>query len=288
MLLDILLLTPADFRGDYHLIRRQYVAQFMGDYQYQSTTIKLQCAGEQFSATGYTPVHPGWKQALKMTGLAEGEELDEELPLLNKGKSVDNCETKLESHQTKPPARFTEGSLIEAMKTVGKFVEDDALKKVLKDSKGIGTEATRANIIEVLFKRDYLSRKDKQVVSTEKGRALLEIAPVKLKDPILTAQWEEKLEQIAQGKFTFDAFINFQCEALYSMLDELKASKERHQRSVLQLQSETQTGKVYLCPLCQEPLRCLKNKKGRYFYGCSGYDSGCRFTTWEKQSRPLI
>jgi len=277
----------------YDVIRRQYVAQFLGDYEYLQRQVEVLCAGETFTATGSTPIKAGWKQAFNKNSINEDDDeasSSESIPSLNKGESVENKETKVGAKQTKPPARFNEGTLIEAMKTVGKYLQDEALKKILKDSKGIGTEATRANILETLFKRDYLQRKSKQVISTEKGRALIDLVPDSMKNPALTARWEQTLEKMAQGEGNFETFVASQAKLLHEMLAQLQtdeADGENKQASVLQLQSNSQNGKVYLCPNCQSPLRRLKSKKGKTFWGCSKYPE-CDFTTWEKNGKPSL
>jgi DNA topoisomerase III len=276
----------------YDLIRRQYLAQFLGDYEYQQHQVEVACAGEIFTATGNTLIKPGWKQAFKRMANDEREEDEKKednrtIPTLSKGQAVENQETTVENKQTKPLARFTEGTLIDAMKTVGKFVEDEALKKILKDSSGIGTEATRANILETLFKRAYLQRKTKQVISTDKGRALIDLVPEAIKNPLLTAQWEERLEDIVKGHSDFNTFVAAQVTLLKEMLVQLQSEETKKQAAILQLQSNTHNGKVYLCPKCQSSLRQLKSKKGKYFWGCGKYP-GCDFTTWEKNEKPSL
>jgi DNA topoisomerase III len=285
---DIGKMSPEELNV-YDLIRRQYLAQFMGDYEYQQRQVEVQCAGETFTATGNTPMKLGWKQAFKAVvnhGKNESEN-DTVIPVLAKGQAVENQETTVDSKQTKPPARLTEGTLIDAMKTVGKLVEDETLKKILKDSSGIGTEATRANILETLFKRDYLQRKAKQVISTEKGRALIDLVPEAIKNPLLTAQWEQKLEGIVEGRGDFNTFVAAQATLLKAILAQLQSDDTKKQAAALQLQSNTHNGKVYLCPKCQSPLRRLKSKKGKYFWGCGKYPD-CDFTTWEKNAKPSL
>jgi DNA topoisomerase III len=273
----------------YDLIRRQYLAQFMGDYEYLQRKVEILCAGEIFTATGHTPLKPGFKQAFNLRNDMDesNEGITSTIPTLVKGQILNNKEMTVEAKQTKPPSRFNEGTLIEAMKTVGKFVDNETLKKILKDSSGIGTEATRANILEVLFRRGYLQRKAKQVISTAKGRALIDLVPDLMKNPILTAQWEQQLNKIAEGKGDLSQFIDSQAKLLTEMLTQLQSEGVKKQASTLQLQSETQNGKVYLCPKCETPLRRLKSKKGKYFWGCGKYPD-CDFTTWEKQGKPSL
>lgn len=284
---DITAMSEAEF-NIYDLIKRQYLAQLMGDYEYLQRTVEIHCAGETFIAIGNTPVTLAWKHAFNAKEFsADHESENNTVPLLKSGQPVDNQKTVVESKQTKPPARFTEGTLIKAMKTVGKWVEDDTLKKTLKDHQGIGTEATRANIIELLFKRGYLQRQSKQVLSTDKGRALIDIAPSFVKNPVLTAQWEQQLEHIAEGKGQLDSFVHSQTVLLKDMLAQLQSEGTRQEASRLQLQSETQNGKVYCCPTCKAPLRRLKNKKSKFFWGCTQYPN-CNFTTLEKNKKPSL
>lgn len=213
----------------YDLIRRQYIAQFLGDYKYLQKSVEVACENELFTTIGSTPIQLGWKQAFNRHPENEEDEIDvsEVIPNLTEQMKLKNQETKIDSKKTKPPARFTEGTLIEAMKTVGKLVKEDDLKKILKESSGIGTEATRANILETLFKRGYIERRNKQVVSTQKGRLLINIVPGIMKNPILTAQWEAELEKIAIGKSSFTAFIQSQSALLQEMLSKLIDSKKR-------------------------------------------------------------
>jgi DNA topoisomerase-3 len=226
-------MSQAEF-NIYDLIRRQYLAQFLGDYEYLQINIDVMCVSELFVATGNTPVQVGWRQAFNRNLLNEDETTaNEKFPLLKQGDVVENQETVVENKQTKPPARFTEGALIDAMKTVGKFDKNESHKKILKDCSGIGTEATRANILETLFKRAYLERKNKQVISTEKGRVLIDILPEAIKNPVLTAQWEEQLEKIAQGQGDFDNFIASQADLLNDMLAQLKSDQKTKRQKVI-------------------------------------------------------
>ncbi|MBX9706199.1 MAG: DNA topoisomerase III [Gammaproteobacteria bacterium] len=272
----------------YDLIRRQYLAQFLGDYEYQQRKIELQCAGETFIATGHTPVKLGWKQVFQSISVDnEVTEVTEQLPLLEVGQAVENQEVQVESKQTKPPARYTEGTLIEAMKNVAQHVEDNELKNILKESNGIGTEATRANILETLFNREYLARQKKQVISTDKGRALIALVPESVKNPLLTAQWEQQLDAIVEGQSDYNAFVESQANLLNQMLSDLQNEANHHIVASLQLQSDTQNSTVYMCPTCEAPLRRLKNKNGNYFWGCTRYPN-CKFIGRDKKGKPII
>ncbi len=272
----------------YDLIRRHYLSQFIGDYEYMQRKITVSCAGELFTAIGNTPITLGWKQAFNPESNNENNETEKNnIPVLNLRQSVENQKTRVETKQTKPLAYFTEGALIEAMKTVGKWIEDKKLKKIVKENSGIGTEATRANILETLFKRGYLQRSKKQVISTDKGRALIDLVPDTVKNPILTAQWEQQLEQIAEGNSKRDDFVEAQITLLREILLQLQNKGRKKQAATLQLQSETNNGTVYLCPQCEAVLRRLKGKKGKHFWGCTQYPN-CHFTTWEKNKKPSL
>lgn len=220
----------AEEKSIYDLICRHYLAQFLGPYEYAERRATVRCENELFKATSHTPIKPGWKRALK--NLTDQEvKKDEEselmtiLPLLKVDETVSHTAEKLLTKQTKPPARFTEGTLIEAMKSIGKMVQDEKLRKILKDTAGIGTEATRAAILETLFKRKYLEKKGKAIFSTVKGRDLIAKLPAAVTDPALTAQWEQALDFIAQGQLQLPTFLQQQEQLLNDMLVALTAAK---------------------------------------------------------------
>ncbi|QER44979.1 DNA topoisomerase 3 [Acidithiobacillus caldus] len=194
----------------FDLIVKQYVAQFYPPYVYKATKIVLDCAGEQWQASGQVPVSAGWKAIfggkLSSSEDEDGEDAAQALPELKKGQSLPVTAADVQAKQTKPPARFTDGTLIEAMSNIHKFVTDPQAKAKLKETSGLGTEATRASILETLLKRGFVERKGKQIVSTAAGRALVSALPDVLTDPATTARWEDVLAAIADGKVTADAF----------------------------------------------------------------------------------
>jgi len=272
-----------DERKIYDLIRRYYAAQFLGDYEYFQRTVVVECETEIFKASSHTPDQLGWKFALQnfvdesdkkdkqktknnsKEACDEDGDFESHIPNLSKNESVFHQANKLQNKQTKPPARFTEGTLIDAMKNVGREVSDPTLKKILKETAGIGTEATRANILETLFNREYLDRKGKQIISTEKGRALIDKLPEIVKNPAMTAQWEQALEAIAGGEIKLEDFILQQHEILYQMLGALAKVK-----AGMPVQATEMAGVTITCPLCQCTMVRRKGAKG-FFYGCSTY-----------------
>lgn len=210
-------------RKIYDLICRYYVAQFLGDYEYTQRSVKVLCEAEPFKATSITPIKLGWKRALK--NITENECEEDHLsiiPVLQRNEKVMHTDEKILTKQTQPPARFTEGTLIDAMKTIGKYVQDEKFKKTLKETAGIGTEATRANIIETLFKRNYLEKKGKQIMATTKGRQLITLLPTVICDPALTAQMEQDLDSVSQGQLKLESFFSRLKESLRHMLTSLQ------------------------------------------------------------------
>lgn len=257
----------------YDLIRRRYIAQFYPEAESDATKIEIVCEGETFKASGSMPVLSGWKDIIGKKSESK------ELPVVNEGDVVTNTKPKIESKKTKPPSRYNEGSLIKEMKNAAKFVEDKNAKSILKGTEGIGTEATRANIIEVLFKRDYIKNDKKNVISTDKGRGLIQYAPEKAKSIEMTAYWESQLEQISKGKLDPQEFLSAQEEALEEMLNEIKSGKCTFEKAV---------GAKYTCPNCESGLRKIKSKKtGKPFWVCMAGDS-CKTIFADSRGKPYI
>jgi DNA topoisomerase-3 len=198
----------ADERDAYFLIASHYLASLLPDYHYDSLRYSTVLAGREFAVTGTTPTFAGWKSAMTWLASAKtedsGEESDEpRMPDLPAGTPLTVSSVEIQAKKTKPPAHYTEGTLVEDMENVAKHVTDPAKRARLKETSGIGTQATRAAIIETLKARKFIESKGKKILATADGRALIErlerIAPT-LVDPGETAAWEERLEEIAAGK----------------------------------------------------------------------------------------
>lgn len=279
----------------YDLIVRHYIAQFLGDYRYRSRKVTIACCEERFVARSNTPVHLGWKKALdKMIDKDEKEEaLESHIPALSVKDSVSYQDHKVEAKRTKPPPHFTEGTLIDAMKNIGKWVEEPEFKKILKNTAGIGTEATRATIIEVLLKREYIIRKGKLLLSTDKGKQLIATLPEKMTEPALTARWEQALDEVSAGQLALETFLAQQTQHLKELLQCIRPESNPAQSYDKESSFEAFTLKkppekseassktksdnpAPACPKCQKPL--LK-RSGQYgeFWGCSGFPA-CRTT----------
>lgn len=284
-------------RKIYDLVRRRYIAQFLGDYEFMATIIEVVCMEETFRATGRTPVKPGWKLAIadeqqdaKKRGkkqdddTGEGEETP--LPQVSINEQVRNIDAKLLEKKTKPPQRYTEGTLVKDMESIGKLVTDAKLKAVLKETAGIGTEATRANIIQNLFQREYIHLEGKKyLLSTDKGRNLIDILPPTLTDPATTARWEQALESVADGAARMEDFMQLQARWITELIGKVKLeAKSRPARSPARSPSDGTSDARYPCPSCQKPMRLIPGVKGA-FWGCTGYPE-CKNTLPDDGGKP--
>ncbi|WP_414041195.1 DNA topoisomerase 3 [Acidithiobacillus sp. M4-SHS-6] len=267
----------------YETIVRSYLAQFYPPYVYRATKALLACAGEEWKATANVPVSAGWKAVYGMAEEDGDEAPAQPIPALKKGQVLAVQDADVQAKQTKPPARFTDGSLIEAMSNIHKVVEDESAKAKLKETSGLGTEATRASIIETLLTRGFLERKGKQILSTQAGRALVHALPKDLTDPVLTARWEDALSSVSEGRLTLQQFEEAQRKFVSRMIEAAKAATI----AVGQVRSgggKSSTGKTRgkgqkagpagpTCPACKKPTITLKTKKGSSFFKCEGCQS---------------
>lgn len=267
----------------YDLIARHYLAQFYPDHEYLATRIVTECEDEHFRTNGRTPTKEGWKalfkgdegQPTKKAKENEDEEEVSHLPAVRKDEGVQCDRAILASKETKPPPRFTEGTLIQAMAGIAKYVADPVIKAKLKETSGIGTEATRAGIIETLKKRGFLEPKGKQLISTRSARDFISALPDTLADPGTTALWEQVLDGIAAGRVPKQAFMDSQANWLSEQIDLARNAT----LSVSNRASEK-------CPKCGTgSLRKIKGAKG-VFWGCDRYKEGCRATFDDKRGKP--
>ena len=307
----------------YDLIRRRYLAQFLGAYKFQETRITAQCEGEVFTATGRVPLEPGWKRAYadmteaaprKQTKASETNEDDHALPkdmalpALERGQQIINRRAEVVRTQTKPPKRYTEGTLVAAMESIDKEIEDPRLKKVMqnKEKAGIGTDATRGATLEGLFKRGYFEKEGKNIVPTAKGEQLIEIVErvvPHMADPVLTALWEDHLAKVEAGSIplaTFEAQLGTWLTGLVQKIRQIAPTSPKPAAfqgsseaggapaSEKRLQSTArpvQAGSVqHGCPSCGKPLRLRSGSSGG-FWGCTGYPT-CKTTLPDDGGKP--
>jgi len=273
---DISNLSDKELKA-YKLIVERYLAQFLPPYEYKQVTIAISAEDETFKTTGKTPQKQGWKAIFANMDDEEKteNESDQALPVLSEGDLVKVSDCKLSEKMTSPPKRFTEGTLIDAMKSVGRSVTDPAIKKILKETSGIGTEATRATVLETLFKRGYIVNEGKKnIISTDIGRALIDALPDEIKKPEVTAIWEQALDQIATGERNLSDFMDKQKIWINTMIEDVKSRT-----------TKIKTADEHPCPECGKNLIRRKGKKG-FFWGCSGYPE-CKTTLQDKKGKPI-
>lgn len=211
-----------DERKIYRLIAERYLSNFLPAHEYLACSIELRIATERFSAKGRLVTKPGWKV---VTSAADEDKADDEgqaLPELKSGLQLPVSGIDCEEERTKPPAAFTEGTLIRAMENIHQAVNDPQSKKFLKEGDGIGTPATRAAIIAELKRKKYLEVKGKKIVATELGLHLLQVVPDVMKNPVLTALFERILREVEAGNVPLDVFIEKQKQLVINELRRLQ------------------------------------------------------------------
>ncbi len=192
----------------YKLIARQYLMQFYGANKTIEQRLELAIVGGVFLSKGNKYVDGGWRQLLDNTdyGGKESTKRAAILPSLKKGDQLTCLEGELLEKETQPPAPFTEATLLLAMTGIARFVKSADIKKILRETDGLGTEATRAHIIELLFKRQFLKRQGKQIRATDVGKKLIKSLPELATEPDMTAKWEAELESIANKEKKYSDF----------------------------------------------------------------------------------
>lgn len=217
----------------YRLICRNYIAQFLPDYIYFETQVELDIAAGKFVAKAKEIQQEGWKSLFMAKDSANKKSVDQSddsdpeqiLPSLTQGQVLESLQAEIEEKHTSPPKHFTEATLLAAMTGIGAFVKDPELKKILKDTDGLGTEATRAGIIELLFKRGFMQRLGKTIKASETGKGLIEALPESTTLPDRTARWESILTAICEREAKY--------ETLMTPLQEELAVLVRESQSVL-------------------------------------------------------
>ncbi|MGX9376234.1 DNA topoisomerase III [Pantoea ananatis] len=205
----------------YGLVARQYLMQFCPDAVFRKCTIDLDIAGGKFVAKARFLAEAGWR------ALLGGKERDEEndgmpLPVVAKDDEL-LCERgEVLAKQTQPPRHFTDATLLSAMTGIARFVQDKELKKVLRATDGLGTEATRAGIIELLFRRSFLHKKGRYIHSTDAGKALIHSLPDLAARPDMTAQWESTLTRISEKACRYDEFMQPLVQTLSGLIQQAR------------------------------------------------------------------
>jgi DNA topoisomerase-3 len=271
----------SDEKKLYDRIAISFFLIFMPPYEYISTTILTDIANYIFETKGLTVVKPGFKEQVKED---ETGEKDIKLPEVSAHDVVKCIDSKVESKKTTPSARFTDGTLIDAMSHIYKYIQDPEAKKILKETDGIGTEATRAGIIEELIKRQFTERKGKQIISTALGREIIGYLPETIKNPLMTAKWESYLSEIADGKGNLETFLASQVNFIKDEIENIKKKDIVIASSAASFASKNNKSKSGpACPSCKADLVLLKTKNGKPYFRCFQ----CKSCFWpDKKNKP--
>lgn len=259
-------------RKIYDLVVKRFLAVLFPAQEYEQLTVQAQIGKEKFIAKGKTVTVAGWKEVYQ-NRFDDDESTDDVkeqlLPRLEQGQVLKTKLIAQTSGQTKPPARFTEATLLSAMENPTKYMEtnDKKLVDTLKSTGGLGTVATRADIIEKLFNSFLIEKRGgKDIYITSKGRQLLDLVPEELRSPATTAEWEQKLELISKGKLKKDVFINEMKKHTQEIVAEIKASDKKYKHDNISTKS---------CPDCGKPMLEVNGKKGKMLV-CQDRECGHR------------
>lgn len=257
-------------RKIYDLVVKRFLAVLYSAFEYEQTTIKANIGNETFIAKGKIVLSQGWKEVYSNNFEEDHEEdvAEQILPNIKKGDIIKITSIIQTKGATKPPAPFNEGTLLSAMENPKKYMEgeDKALIKIIGETGGIGTVATRADIIEKLFKTFLIEKKGKDIFITSKGKQLLELVPEDLKSPTLTAEWEQKLGAISKGQLNKNSFINEMKSYSKAVVNEIKKSEDTFRHDNL-----TKTK----CPECGKYMLEVNGKKGKMLI-CQDRECGHR------------
>lgn len=289
-------LSP-DEKKVYDLVAKRFIAAFYPDCEFSQTTVNAEVGQVAFKATGKQIVKPGWRDVYARDAAndtsdeaaTQDDNAQQVMPDFVKGESGPHEPTLLKK-ATQPPKPYTEGTLLRAMETAGKFVDDEELREAMKEN-GIGRPSTRAAIIETLFKRRYIRKERKSLVATPAGVALIAtINEELLKSAKLTGLWENKLRRIERGDYSAEAFIDELKQLIHQIVINVLSDnshnaieisqaneKKPRQRSKTSkprtLKPKIESLEQIKCPVCGNGHLI----KGRTAYGCSEYRAGCAF-----------
>ena len=244
-------------RNIYDLVVRRFIAVMMDDFEYDETKVTLTIEDENFYAKGKSVISQGWKAVYDNQAIDQDEddndEKDQMLPTLEQGQTVKILDIDIKNQKTKPPSRYTEATLLTAMEHPESKIDDKALSKVIVEASGLGTPATRADIIEKLFRTFYVEHVGKSIMPTSKGIQLIGLVPDDLKSAELTAKWEQKLMQISKGEYKDTDFIDGMRKYSTNLVSLVKNSNKTF------VHDNVSTEK---CPDCGKSLLKVKGKNG--------------------------
>jgi len=278
----------------YDAIRRFYIAQFYSAFEFNRTSIEVTCGNHLFAAKGKMPLKQGWKVLFNSDSESspadEGEADDatkeqSSLPRVNQGEPALILDSSLQDKMTRPPAHFTESSLLSAMENIARFVTEEKFRQILKDTAGLGTPATRAGIIQGAVDKGYFKRQKKVLLATEKAHALVSVLPAAVKSPGMTAAWEQELEKIAAGEGNMTTFMAHISKWICGLVDQLKqnAGELTQDGGVLARAFSGAKAPAHQCFACGGTLKRIKGSKG-FFWGCQ--NPPCRKTFPDNRGKP--
>ena len=266
----------------YDIITRRFIGAFYPDSEISNTAILAEAAEVPFKTTGKEILTKGWRIVFEKKENSTKKELNQQsiLPTFIEGEQGAHQPSFVEK-ETKPPRNFSEASLLRAMETAGKQVDDDEMRELMKEN-GIGRPSTRASIIETLFRRKYIERKKKLVLPTQTGIDLINIIDNELlKSAELTGRWEKRLKEIERGKFNAGTFINNMKKMVDELVYEVRSNKNYIKISHTEVNKKPLQKKAVpkklvtnrTCPKCNTG-QLLKGSKA---FGCSNYNNSCDF-----------
>jgi len=262
---------PPDQQQVFEAIVVRFIAAFSPACEKEVTTVEAQSAGVPFVAKGTRVTVPGWTLLYEQVSDEEATEDEQQLPAFRPGESGQH-EPIVRKGQTTPPNPFTENTLLGAMETAGKFIEDAELREALKE-RGLGTPATRASIIETLLQRKYIVRTKTKLTATESGHYLLFlIEDASLKSPEMTGDWEERLKRIERGDANPVEFIRQIADYTRGLI----RTSEQAATTRPSPPPPMAPNSLGACPLCKAAV-----VEGPKSYSCSGWKAGCKFTIWK-------
>ena len=256
-------------RNIYDLVVKRFMAVLSAPMEYDEVKLQIDVGENSFYAKGKTIKTAGWKEFYGMTDDEEDEDTEnrsQDLPEMRQGVQLDVLNTKIISGKTRPPARYTEATLLSAMENPAGQIEDKNLKKVIATTSGLGTPATRADIIEKLFDNFSIERVGKEIHPTAKGKQLIKIVPADLKSAELTAKWEQQLQNISKGTANMKQFIGEMRDYSTSLVSMVIGSDAQYTHDNMTKEK---------CPVCGKYLLDVNGKKGKILI-CQDRECGYR------------
>ena len=269
----------------YMLIAQAYIAQFLPNRKYDQTTISIHVDGRVFSVRSNITTSPGWQSIYQKDDVEtedDENDLSVDIRAVKNGQQGSCVSASSEKMETRPQPLYTMASLLTDLTRVAKYIKDDRLRKLLvekdKDkegeSGGIGTPATRDTIIANLFARGFLTEKGKSIIPTQTGNEFYDVLPDQAKFPDMTALWHSQQMFIKEGRLDTASFVK-------QLMVYVQKEVDRVKENGLAIKVDAPE-----CPLCKRPMRRIRKQDKSYFWGCTGFNDGCKYMTNDKGGKP--